>query len=57
MPVNKSIATHTPKISLRGRLSRSKVVAVRKESMGEEMLSRVYGTGKLRFVKITARHG
>jgi hypothetical protein len=25
---------------------------VRKESMSEEMLSRVYGTGKLLFVKI-----
>jgi hypothetical protein len=48
MPVNRSIATHTPNTSLRGRLSRSKVVAVRKESMGEEMLSRVYGTGKPR---------
>jgi hypothetical protein len=55
MPVKNSIATHTPKISLRGRLSRSKVVEVRKENMGEEMLSRVYGTGKPRFVKITTR--
>jgi hypothetical protein len=55
MPVKNSIATHTDKTSLRGRLRRSNVVAVRKESMSEEMLSRVYGTGKLLFVKITAR--
>jgi len=57
MPVKNSIATHIANTSLRGRLRRSNVVAVRKENMGEEMLSRVYGTGKLLFVKITARLG
>jgi hypothetical protein len=57
MPVKNSIATHNAKTTLRGRLRRSNVVAVRKETMSGEMLSRVYVTGKLLFVKITARPG